>query len=46
MIASAVLDGDLSSLMIWATQGVRVTSGEPLFVAAFKLASSKTLSAF
>jgi hypothetical protein len=44
MIASAVSDGDLGSLMIWATQGVRVTTGEPLFVAAFKLASSRTAS--
>jgi hypothetical protein len=42
MIPSAVLDSNLESLMIWATQGVRVTTGEPLFVAAFKLASSRT----
>jgi hypothetical protein len=34
MIGSAAAIGDLENLMIWATQGVRVTSGEPLVIAA------------
>jgi hypothetical protein len=34
MLTEAALAGDLESLVIWATQGVRVTTTGPLYVAA------------
>jgi hypothetical protein len=33
MLTDAAQAGDLRTLTIWARQGVRVTSGEPLYVA-------------